>query len=108
VGFDDWFHIHRDDFTVSHDDLAVDHGEFCALRGAEERGSHRIVQRAGVADGVQVEGEEVGAFPGLERTNVGASKNARATQRILDRDCSSRNRSLVSTNQTANANDSDL
>jgi hypothetical protein len=58
--------------------------------------------------GVPGKREEGGAFPCLERTNVGASKNARATQRILDCDCSSRNRSLVSTNQTANANDSDL
>jgi len=36
VGFDDWFHIHRDDLTVSHDDLAIDDGELRALRGAEE------------------------------------------------------------------------
>ena len=81
MGFDDWFQIHRDDFTVSNDDLAVYDGEFRALRRAEERGSYGIVQRAGVADGVQIEGEEVSAFARLERTNVGASKNARAAQR---------------------------
>jgi len=46
VGFDNWFHLHRDNFTVSHDDLAVNDGKFGVLRGAEEGGSDRIVQRA--------------------------------------------------------------
>ncbi len=78
MSFDNWFQVHRDDFTVSHDDLAVYDGEFSALRGAEERGSHGIVQCAGVADGVKIKGEKVGAFAGLERTDVEASKNARA------------------------------
>jgi hypothetical protein len=39
--------------------------EWKALRGAEERGRHGILQCAGVADCVKIEREEVGAFARL-------------------------------------------
>ena len=57
-------HIDRGDLPVFHDDPAVDHRVPCLLRSAEHGGRNRIVQRAVLIDGVQVDAEKVSAHPG--------------------------------------------
>ena len=66
VRLDDRFHVHRDDLAVSYDDFAVDHGVVGALRCAEESSGNWVVKGASVADGMEVEREEVGTFSWFE------------------------------------------
>lgn len=73
-------HVHRHDLAILHHHAAVDHGRAGGLRGAEEDGGDGIVERAGIADRVQVEREEVGALAGFERADVGAAEHAGAAQ----------------------------
>jgi hypothetical protein len=80
VDFNHGLHLQSHNFTIPYHHLAVDDGEFRALRGAEQRGGYGIVQRSGIADGVKVQREEIGAFAGLQGTDVGASKDSRSAQ----------------------------
>ena len=63
-GLDDRRHLHGDDLAVAHDDVAVDDGVSRAFAERRKDRGHGVVQRAGVVDCVEVEGEEVGAFAG--------------------------------------------
>jgi hypothetical protein len=80
VDFNRRLHLQRDDFTIPYHHLAVDDGEFRALRGAEQRGGYGIVQRSGVANGVKVQREEIGAFADFQGTDVGTSKDSCSAQ----------------------------
>src|SRR5260370_23927125 len=73
-------HVHGDDLAVPNHDLAVDDGGSGLLRSAEENGRHRVMQGTGITNGVEIEGEKVGAFAAFERTDIRASEDPRAAE----------------------------
>src|SRR5215467_1981262 len=72
-------HVDGDHTTVLHYDRPVDHRVARLLGSTEERGGHRIMQRAGVIHRIQIDAEEVCALAGLQRTNIVAPQHGRAT-----------------------------
>jgi len=56
--------------AVPNHNLAVDDGGSSLLRSAEENLPPRGHARHRITDGMEIEGEKVGAFTGFERTNI--------------------------------------
>src|SRR5215472_9651143 len=73
-------HIHGHDLAVADYDLAIDDRGSGLLRRAEEHRGDGIVQSPRTADGVEIEGEEVSAFARLQRADIGAPQDTRATE----------------------------
>ena len=74
-------HVDGGDPAVLDHHPAVNDGDAGAGRRAEDGGRHRVVERPGVVDRAEVEAEEVGALPGLERADVVAAQHPRAAER---------------------------
>src|SRR5476651_1273970 len=71
-------HVHGDDLTIPYHRLAIDHRVPRLLRSTKQHSGYRIVERAGIADRVEIEREEVGALACFERADVGAAEHTGA------------------------------
>ncbi len=81
VGLNNGLHIHRDDLALLDDDLAIDDGVVGLLRRAEDDCCDRIMQGSGIADGVKIQREEVGAFACFKRADIGSAKHTGSAER---------------------------
>jgi hypothetical protein len=58
-------HVDSGDLAVLHDQASTNHRMASPSRRAEDDGHHGIAEAARIGDRVEVEGKEIGAFPGL-------------------------------------------
>jgi hypothetical protein len=75
VAFDMRRQVQRHQFSLFHHELAAHHGVVGAYRRAARQRRHWVVQRPSIGELVQIDGEEVGALAGFERTDVFAAQH---------------------------------